>query len=119
MYLYIAIVFIAELIIFLKIISGIIALDKKITVLNNEVLVQTNTLKIGLEQFKKFASSLEKSVATIIERIKQKQREYRLKMIQSIVMYSGMLFLKGKYKKAAIIFQLIVEIIDYIRDNQD
>lgn len=115
MFLYIAIVFIAELIITGTIVFHIIKLNKKVTELNNSVIKQMPIIKTAM---KEVASSVDKTAKTVAEGIgfiKRKQCEFPVKVIQHILASLVFLFGHGRYKKAAAILELISAITLQVR----
>lgn|SRR5574344_1621833 len=118
MYLFIITVFIAELIITLTLITTMVRADKKVVEINTMVLTGKNSVAVILSELKTTITNLKMSVNSLIELVKKKRREYTFKLVQSVILYALMIFCKGKYKKAAIIFQLIVAISDYMQDSK-
>ena len=107
MFLYIAIVFIAELIIAGTIVFHIIKLNKKVTELNNTVIKQMPIIK---NTMKETASSVDKTAKTVAEGIgfiKRKQCEFPIKAFQHVITFLVFLLGHGRYKKAAAIIELI------------
>ncbi|MCI1272985.1 MAG: hypothetical protein LKG27_00935 [Clostridiaceae bacterium] len=119
MYLLITIVFIAELIIALTLILSIVKADRYVTEMNTKIITGKNTAAVILVDIKKVVLNLRTGVNTLIDLIKRKKREYSLKVMQTVILYALMIFCKGKYKKAAIVFQLMVAINDYMHDSEN
>lgn len=117
MYLLISIVFIAELIIAITVLTNIVKADRCITALNNQIVTGKNDAAIILSDVKNVVINLKSGVNSFIEVLKRKQEEYVMKVLQTVILYALMIFCKGKYKKVAIVFQFIVAINDYMRDN--
>lgn len=113
MYLFIATIFIAELIIALALVLVIVSADKKVCELNNKLTSFRPILEDGLKTLKEVVSNLQDSIETFFGFIRKKRQQFTMKIIIAIVMYGSLFFFKGKYKKAASIFQLIVLVKDY------
>lgn len=106
---FIATFFIAELIIAITVISKIYRLNKCINALN-EFIVETQpligTLFVGIrELFEEFNQNIIK----VKELITKKRQEYLLKTIKTSLIYCCIFFLKGKYKKTVLVYQIIRE----------
>ncbi|MBP3924432.1 hypothetical protein J6E39_04240 [bacterium] len=115
MFLYIAIVFIAELIIAGTIVFHIIKLDKKVTELNNTVIEQMPAIKTAMKDISSSVDKTAKTVAEGIGFIKRKQCEFPVKALQHILTFAVFLFGRGRYKKAAAILELVSAIALQIR----
>ncbi len=118
MYILISIVFIAELIIAIATIALLSKINKLAIDLNQQVLAAKDYLITGLASLKLSSDGMKKGVCKFFDFMETKKRHYLSKVVQNIILYIFMFFCKGKYKRAAIIFQLIVAIRDYIRDSK-
>ncbi len=107
MFLYISIVFIAELIIVASLILSILRLNRKVVTLNSAVIAYRPTLQKGLKKFADVVQKLQQSLVATTCAVKQKRNEYSWKLIQSTAITLLSLFAKGKYKKLALLLELI------------
>jgi len=102
--------FIAELIIAIAVIVKIRQLDKCVNSLN--VLVSSNKYKIieGIRDFKWVLVEFVYNFNKIRTLIHQKKEEYFLKVLKTLLIYTCIFLLKGKYKKSVLAYQLVNEI---------
>jgi len=119
MYTLIFTVFIAELIISVVIIQTLIKSDKKIIVLNEQVITSKEALQNGLSGANESVKTINSGIKNTINFVKQKQKEYSRKLVKLLILYICMIFCKSRYKQAAIIFQLAIALKDYINDSKN
>lgn len=113
MYLFIATIFIAELIIASALVSFIVRADKKVCEINNSVTVSKPILEENLKVFKKSVISLQNTVESFFTFIRKKREQFTMKIIVTLVMYASLIFFRGRFKKAAAVFQTLVLVKDY------
>ncbi len=113
MYLFIATIFIAELIIASTIISKIVQADKWVCKFNEKVsLCQPDIHKYALF-IKDTVSCAKELVETVRTVIKKKQEEFRLRVIKTLIIYTLLLVMKSRFKKLATFCQYLVFAKDY------
>lgn len=108
--------FIAELIIALAIISKIRQFDKRVRKLNTIVCDNQFKIKIFLIDIKIMLEDFSRNVQRAKGFLREKRKEYTLRAVKTITIYLSILFLKGKYKKTILGYQLIKEILAGIAD---
>ena len=113
MYLFIAIIFIAELIIAATLINGIIKADRMICSLNSKVSALKPDIKCALAQTRECVSCLQTSVNSLISFVKRKHQEVMRRVTKTILIYLILLIMKNKYKKLATFCQYAVLAKDY------
>ena len=113
MYLFIATIFIAELIIALTVTLLIIKADKEILKINNTVCEKRKDLEKALGDFKYCVTSFGDYYDCMINSLKKKHRQFKINLIKNIAMYLSLFLLKGKYKKAAALLQFSVLFHDF------
>lgn len=116
MFILIFTVFIAELIIMAAIVSVVLKANRCVISVNNQVADIKSTLETALIEIKNGVKTSKEGVDNAISYLKIKRKEYSKKIIQNIILYIFVISCKGRYKNAAIFFQLAVAIRDYIRD---
>ena len=113
MYLFIATIFIAELIIASALINLILKADKRVIQLNKDVLKIRPAVEDLLKAFKDAVYNLQNTVESFFTFVKKKRDQFLTKLVISIVMYASLIFFKGRFKKAAAVFQTLVLLKDY------
>ena len=113
MYLFIAIIFIAELIIAGPLIIGILKADRMICSLNSKVSALKPDIKCALAQTRECVSCLQTSVNSLICFVKRKHQEVMRRVTKTILIYLILLIMKNKYKKLATFCQYAVLAKDY------
>lgn len=113
MYLFIAIIFIAELIVALTLINGIIKADRAVCALNKRVLQAKPEIKNFLQQANECASCLKESVNSVITFVKRKHRQVMQRAIKTVLIYFILLTIKSRYKNLATFCQYAVLAKDY------
>lgn len=106
---FIAVVFIAELIITMAIIKKIVVFNTKINVYNDLLLRNKNLIPLLMQDIRIFLTKFNELIARVQEYFRQKKEEYTLKFLKTILIYTGVFLLKGKYKKALLAYQVIME----------
>lgn len=99
MYFFIAVIFIAELIITGFIINLIWQADKKICAINEQVLVSTVQLKKVMANVRKNVHTLETGVNVIINYVHKKRNEYIFKIIKTLMIYAIILIIETRFYK--------------------
>lgn len=113
MYLFIATIFIAELIIAGSLIMFIVKTDRKVRELNNRVIIFKPVLKSYLKTFKKVVFNLQNTFLSFFSFLRKKRQQFITKVIIAVVMYASLIFFRGRFKKAAAVFQTLVLLKDY------
>lgn len=120
MYLFIAIIFTAELIIALTIISWIIKADKKIETYNKKLMKIRPCFEKIIKEVNFCINSFGEYYDCVINSLKKRQRQFHINLIKNIIMYLALFTLKGRYKKAAAFLQFAILFRDYlikVREN--
>lgn len=113
MYLFIAIIFIAELIIAFSLIYFIVKADKKVCLLTDTVIQSRGDIKSVLNNINTVIKGLKDKINAAIHFLVKKKQDYTMNIIKNILLYSLLFILKGKYKKAASICNIIVMAKDW------
>ncbi len=113
MYLFIAIIFIAELIIAGNIINGILRAARKIRALNSRVKELKPEIHNAIVQTRECVSCLQTGVNAAITFVKRKHQEVMRRITRTILIYLMLILIKNKYKKLATICQYAVLAKDY------
>lgn len=108
--------FIAELIIAIAIISKIYQLDKCVNKLNKLVVANKEQVRILFVDFRLLFEYFNKSITRIKEVIAQKRQEYLISALKTSIIYGSLFFLKGKYKKTVLAYQLIREFYEGFKE---
>ncbi len=108
MYFFIAIIFIAELIITATILFFVIKADRKACELSDKVLTSRDGLIESIKCTRELIVQAKEKILAGIDYLSRKQRQYKMKMIKHILMYVLLFSLRGRYKKAASICSMIV-----------
>lgn len=116
MYIFISIIFIAELIIALSIINFIIKADRKVCDLNDCVTEFNPLAKTCMQYFRCVSDSFCKSVQTGIDFIKKHNERAWVKVISSVAIYSMLVLFRIKRIKAKKLFNLVGAIGDIALD---
>lgn len=109
-----AVFFIAELIIVLTIIIKIHQFNKFVNDFNTLVLEHKVLLKDKFIDFRVNIHNFVNALNNITDMLNLKKREYLSRILETSITYAGILFLKGKYKKAVLAYQVIKEIYEVI-----
>lgn len=110
--LFFATFFIAELIIAFAIINKLHKVDKSINALNETVCANKDKIHSYFVDIRKLLDTFNKEFVKFKGLIRQKRHEYLYAIVKTIVAYSGIFLLKGKYKKAVLAYQLATEIYE-------
>lgn len=110
--------FIAELIIAIAVIVKICKLDISVNRLNEVVLANGSKIKYAILDFRLSLETFVDTFNKLRRLVRQKQLEYFLKALESAVIYGSCFFLKGKYKKAMLTYQLAREIYEGIQEGE-
>lgn len=112
MFLFIATIFIAELIIALTLISYIFKADKAVQDLRKEIISRKPQIKAGLLGVKEGIHLIREKQVHLFEIVKQKRNQYLISLAKMILVYLLLFIIKGKCKKAASICQGILLVKD-------
>lgn len=113
MYLFIAIILIAELIIATNIICLINKVDKKVLAFNEKLCIARPEICNYLKKFKDGVEKFVVGVHTLVKFGKKQRQKYTITMIQNLLIYLLLLSLKGKKKKYASVVRLAMSLGDY------
>lgn len=108
--------FIAELIIATAIILKIYKLDKSVNKLNKKVCENKPLIKELLVDIRDFIGIFRGKIETVKELIRRKKEEYMLNTLKHVLIYSSIILLKGKCKKAVMAYQFASEIYEAFED---
>lgn len=109
--------FIAELIIAMAVIIKIYQFNKYVNDLNSIVLSSQEPLRTLFVDFRVLFEYFNINFNKLRELITQKREEYILKVLKTTIFYTVFFFLKGKYKKAILAYQVFKEIFDGIKES--
>ena len=112
MYVFIAIVFIAELIIALNLIILIVKADKKVREINDCVTVFNPLAETFMQYVRCLVKSFNSSFTDVIEFFKKKKEQVIFKTVVMIAIYALLIVFKLKTHKASKIYRLISVIRD-------
>ena len=110
MYFFIAIIFIAELIIAGAIVCSICKLDRKVTALSDKVAETKPKIQSALESLHKNISETVTAVKDICIFIEKQRARYIVKFIQNILAILLMFMLRGKSKKYLSAIELAISL---------
>lgn len=113
MYLFIAIIFIAELIIALHVVFYVIKADKYVCSLNEKVKECHPQIKECLFSLKDAVSCAKNCVQAAINFIICKRQEFAERIIKTILIYILLLILEKKFKKLSPVVKYVVFAKDY------
>lgn len=113
MYLFIATIFIAELIIALTIVFYIIKADKFVLEYDNKLLNVRPKIQIGLLTVREFTLMLAEKTSSLFDFARKKRNEYILGAVKTVLIYLMLFLFKGKCKRAAALCQGIVLAKDF------
>lgn len=108
MFLLIAIIFIAEMIIALTLINYIVKADKAVIKLKADVSYLIPQIKAGLDGLKEAVHIIKEKQLWFFEYLEKKRNQYIINAIKTILMYLLLFLLKGKSKKAVSICNGII-----------
>jgi len=112
MSLFIAIIFIAELIIVWTVVSNIIKADKYVCALNKKVTQCRPKIETGLSCFKDCVRCLRSTIESAQNFIECKKKEIRSRIIKALIVYALLIVMKTKFKKAAAACKFLVKAKD-------
>lgn len=104
--------FAAELIIAFTVIFKIYRLDKCVNELNKTICGDKDKIKSILVEIRSAISEFREKFEQMQELIRRKKEEYLLNTTKTLLIYLSLFFLKGRYKKAVLAYQLISEIYE-------
>lgn len=108
MYFFIAIVFIAELIIAGYIISILRITDKKVLEFNEQVITNKALAQKNIRDFRNILKSANGIMDKIVGFVKKKHSELKKKIINLALIYLALILFKTRFKRAALILQYIL-----------
>ena len=104
--------FIAELIIAFTVILKIYRLDKCVNALNDSVCSNKFKIKTAILDVRFLIEDFIEFFNEAKALIRKKKEEYIIKTAKNMLVYLGILMLKGKYKKTVFVYQLASEIYE-------
>jgi|GEM_PF-1222838 len=113
MYLFIATIFIAQLIIAGAVSAFIIKADKKVCIINDKVVKFMPALEVNLREAYDVVRNLKKTLYTILCIVDRKKQLFKLKLIKTFILYAVLICCKGRFKRAASVFNMLVLIKEY------
>ncbi len=105
MFLFIATIFIAELIIAVTLILYIVRADRAVLKLNEQVEEYKPQIKAALEGIKEGIREINDKQEIVVEYLRKKRDQWLFKMLQTVLIYLLLFLFRGKCKKAASICQ--------------
>lgn len=114
MFVFILIILIAELIIAISLINCIVKFNSKICILNEDIRLFRPILSDGFKKMRSSIEILQNSIGKILIAVNKKKRQFTTKLVLTAFMYASLVLFKRKYKNAALIFQALVIVKDYI-----
>ena len=112
MYLFIAIILIAELIIATNVICLINKVDKKVLALDEKLCLSRAEICSGLKAFKDGVEKFVVGVHSLVEFGKRQRQKYMITMVQNILIYLLLFTLRGKRKKYAPAIRMAIALKD-------
>ncbi len=112
MFLFIATIFIAELIIAGTLIVNILKADKAVKALNSELVGQKPQIKAILSGIREGIHEVKEKQSYFFDLIKKKREQYLINSLKLILTYLLLHFIKSRYKKASAICNGILLIKD-------
>lgn len=110
--------FIAELIIAVSVIFRIYQFDRCVNNLNRSILANQNKIRLGFIDFRLFMEEFTNGIVKITEFIRQRRQEYFYNVLKTSLVYGCIFFMKGKYKKSVLAYQLIKEIYEGFQESE-
>ena len=114
MFLFTAIIFTAELIIAMTIISWITKADKAVLKYKKEFVNIRPCFEKILRETSFCIKSFGEYYNCVINALKRRQRQFHLNLLKNLAMYLALFTMKGKYKKAAAFLQFAILFHDYL-----
>lgn len=112
MFLFIATIFIAELIITLTLIAYIVKADKAVKMLQKDVISLKPQIKTALLQFRQGVSGIKEKQELLFELVERKRNQYLINIVKAVLIYLLLFIIKGRCKKAASICNAILLVKD-------
>lgn len=113
---FIAIIFMAELIIATALVLNIYRLNLRIIELNNSISTFKSTIKSDCRYFRYLLKVINSKIYKLSMLVKRKQEEYFFNMLKTTLIYTSLLALKGKYRKIVLGYQIGREIFEGIQE---
>lgn len=95
----IAIVFIAQIIIFVNIVTWAVVLDNKVRVLSAKIEQDNEKLEKRFVAIREITEVINEIVASVEEKVVKKRNRYILKWLKTILQGTVLVFFKPKYRK--------------------
>lgn len=113
MYLFITIVFIAELIIASTLVSNIVKADRYVCKLNEKVLQSRPKIEKFLFNFKDCVGCVKSSFEAATTFLKRKHHEFKMRILKTVIIYGLLIVMRSKFKKLATVCKYVVLTKDY------
>ncbi len=113
MYVFIATIFIAELIIAGFIIYMTLKLRKKINNFNEQVLKNQKITIATVKEFHEILRTAQNIMNKTVDFVSKKKKELRSKLLNLAIIYALLIFFKVKFKRAASILQYALLLRDF------
>ena len=113
MYLFIATIFIAELIIAAALISLFVNCDKQALKYSAQIVSANTAIKSTIVEVREILISAQNIMDRAVDYIHNKKKEFRSKLINLALIYVILILFKTKYKRAATIFQYLLLAKDF------
>lgn len=117
MYFFIAIIFIAELIITATLLFFINKADKKVCEFSQKTIETRDLIINGIRDFRCVIIDAKEKIQQGIDYIIRKKEQYTINVIKNVLMYVLLFSLKGRCKKAASICSMIAMAKDFYDKN--
>lgn len=109
--------FIAELIIALAVILSIYKFNKRVNELNKAICASKSLIGEIIADIRELIMAFNDKFQEVKDLIKRKKEEYILNTAKNVLIYTSILFLRGKYKKTVLAYQLASEIYDGLKED--
>lgn len=109
--------FAAEMIIALALMHIIYHFDKKVNKFNDKILKTQKPIKDIFRSIRILIKSFNRAFLNFKEEVRKKREEYILKFLKTSLIYGGIFFLKGKYRKMIMGYEFIREIYEGIKES--
>ena len=101
MFLFIATIFIAEIIIAITLISYIVKADYAVADLRKRVIAIKPQIKAGLTGVREGVNTVKEKQGLFVEYVEKKRNQYMMKALTTVLIYLLLFILKGRCKRAA------------------
>ena len=113
MYLFIAIIFIAELIIAGFLLYWICKFDRSVRALDFEIAKHSPSVIDGIKAFRGGVNLIQVAITKVCELVQRKKEEFMRRAVNLVVIYIILFMLRTRFKKAATYCQYAVLLKDF------